>query len=325
LFVSPFIIKTQSLDPAMALQKTTTSSAPALATDSHSDSDSAIIYTPTSTASMASSSLTTNITPDPSKSANISVRKYIYLLPYPLLPKTPVPYSIHLPAKNPLNLPPTLFEPTTTLVLTSPLNTFVDLRFFKPLVPSPDSDLQLDWGFAGTSSSVPITKKKWKGVTHTTWTHFVDSRGSSDEVDEGDMYPISQTLTLEHGHAFHPHVGAVRSHEEMWEDQLILSTSTSSTHDTKICIVLRLHDDAKNARGVVIRLGQYVQGIVVVGTEVTAERWEWSNEGGWMRTKRVGKGMLPCGVVMREEIMSVGAEIGVGEVKWDVEEVWEWE
>jgi hypothetical protein len=306
----------------MAVQKTTTSSASALATDSHSDSDSAIIYTPTSTASMASSSLTTNITPDPSKSANISVRKYIYLLPYPLPPKTPVPYSIHLPAKNPLNLPPTLFEPTTTLVLTSPLNTFVDLRFFKPLVPSPYSDLQLDWGFAGTSSSVPITKKKWKGVTHTTWTHCVDSRGSSEEVDEGDMYPISETLTLEHGHAFHPDVGAVRTHEEMWEDQQVLPISTSS--DTKICIVLRLYDDAKNARGVVVRLGQYVQGIMLVGTEVTAERWEWSNEG-WMRTKSVGKGMLPCGVAMRAEIMSVGAEIGVGEAKWGVEEVWEWE
>jgi hypothetical protein len=269
---------------------------------------------------MSSSAFINNIiTPDPSKSANISIRKYIYLLPYPLPPKIHVPYSIHLPTKNPLDLPTVLFEPTSTLVLTSPRNTFIDLRFLKPTSPSPNAELQLDWGFAGESSCVPIAKKKWKGVSHSTWIHFVDSRGASDEVDEGDMYPISETLTLEHGHAFHPHVGGVRSHEEMWEDEAILPTSMS-----RICVVLRLHDDARSARGVVVRLGQYVQGILVVGAEVTAERWEWSEEGGWLRSQRVGKGMLPCGVAMRQEVMCVGGEIVVGEANWVVEEVCEW-
>jgi hypothetical protein len=307
----------------MVLQATTTTAVqPHISAieDAHSDSDNATIYTPSSTTSMSSSAFTSkNITPDPSNSANISIRKYIYLLPYPLAPKTRVPYSIHLPAKNPLDLPTVLFEPTSTLVLTSPRNTFIDLRFLKPTSTSPNAELQLDWGFAGKSSCVPIAKKKWKGVSHSTWSHFVDSRGVSDEVDEGDMYPISETLTLEHGHAFHPHVGGVRSHEEMWEDEAILPTSVS-----RICVVLRLHDDARNARGVVIRLGQYVQGILVVGEEVMAERWEWNKEGGWVQEKRVGKGMLPCGVTMREEVVSVGGEIGVGEAKWMVEEVWEW-
>ncbi|KAG9379659.1 HRI1 domain containing protein [Pyrenophora tritici-repentis] len=63
---------------------------------------------------------------------NISKREYIYFLPYPLPPDTEIPYSIHLPQKNPLNLPSHQFEPTSTLVLTSPKRIFVDIRIYKP-------------------------------------------------------------------------------------------------------------------------------------------------------------------------------------------------
>jgi len=57
------------------------------------------IYAPTSSAApplvMASSK------------ANISVRDYIYFIPYyPLPPGTPVPYSTNVPHINPLNLSP---------------------------------------------------------------------------------------------------------------------------------------------------------------------------------------------------------------------------
>jgi hypothetical protein len=309
----------------MDLQERTTSAAPGSST---SYPDNTIIYTPpSSTTSMSSSSA------DPAKSANISIRTYIYFLPYPLPPNTPVPYSIHLPAKNPLNLPPTLFEPTSTLVLTSPCNTFVDLRFLKPTTPSPNTQLTLDWGFAGQSSSTPIEKPGWPGASHSTWTHWVDSRcavGEAVGVDEGDMYPISTTLTLEHGHAYHPHLQAVSSHEEMWRDEPILSTTTSSSSlssntDTKICTVFRLHaSNTQAACGVVIRLGQYVQGIMQVGKEVTAERWEFSPDAEWVRSKRVGKMMVPCGVAMREEILCVGGEVKCGEWRWVVEEVCAW-
>ncbi|KAL1799829.1 hypothetical protein ACET3X_000171 [Alternaria dauci] len=135
---------------------------------------------------------------DPS-SANISKREYIYFLPYPLPPNTEIPYSIHLPDKNPLNLPSHQFEPTSTVVLTSPNRTFVDIRIyksFKSTEPNPNQGhaQKLDWAFAGTSSSVPITlppsgphhgksqkrleAETWENVTHSTWTHWVDSRGT---------------------------------------------------------------------------------------------------------------------------------------------------
>jgi hypothetical protein len=281
------------------------------------------VDTPSSRTSMSSPSIASA---GPGKTANISVRTYIYFLPYPLPTKTPIPYTTGLPSQNPLKLPTSLFEPTSTLVLTSPRNTFVDLRFLKPLSADLKAADELEWGFAGHSSSRPTAKQ---GVSHSTWTHFVDSRYpagfSKIPVDEGDMYAIDEMLTLEHGHAFHPHLNAVKSHEEMWKDEAILAVPAGGT---KVCAVLSLQKDAKGIRGAIVRLGQYVQGIVVMGNEVTAERWEWTSgegeEGEWKRTKRVGRQMLPCGVLTTMKGLSVGGNVKFGEFEWAVEETWEW-
>jgi hypothetical protein len=282
-------------------------------------------YTPPSSTTSTTSDSTASM--ELIKDANISVRKYIYILPWPLPDNTLIPFSTNIPTPNPLG-PGTPSEPTSTLVLTSPRSTFVDLRFFKPLESSPSNNQSntLEWGFAGHSESRP---KSEPGVSHSTWTHFVDSRfpvGAEIPVDEGDMYTISEKLTLEHGHAFHPHYKAVKTHEEMWEDEDILTFKTSSdpAEESKLCTVLRLQDDTKGIRGIIVRLGQYIQGIVVMGDQVAAERWEHTKEIGWKRTKRVGKQFLPCGALTRQEMMAVGGTVEYKTFEWAVEEVWKW-
>ncbi|KAJ4378176.1 hypothetical protein N0V83_001010 [Neocucurbitaria cava] len=281
-------------------------------------------------------------------SANISVREYIYFLPYPLPAGTPVPYSLDLANNNPLNLPPHQFEPTSTLVLTSPNRTFVDIRFFKPFAPAHSTPLpnqggereRLEWAFAGTSASHAITlpetdneeEESWEGVTHSTWTHWLDSRhavGSSNiPVDEGDMYPIASDLTLEHGHAFQPMVNAYKTHEEMWRDVAARSTNSSGS---KICVVMRLQADAAGVRGLIVRVGQYCQGIVMQGGYCTVERWEFDEGKGdgeeaakWVRTARVGDQHLPCGTTFRPEVLAVGTVLKYHDYEWTVEEMWEW-
>ncbi|KAH7077539.1 hypothetical protein BKA63DRAFT_267492 [Paraphoma chrysanthemicola] len=328
-----------------------------LSSSANSSSSSEPLYTPPSPSSMSSTSASnTNMPAPPHGAANISIREYIYFLPYPLPPHTPVPYSIHLPAKNPLNLPPHQFEPTSTLVLTSPLNTFVDIRLFKPTqpgqsaLPNEAERERLEWAFAGNSVSVPTPdphgpaswdEEPWQGVTKSTWTHWVDSRyavGAKDiPVDEGVMYPIDETLTLEHGHAYHPALKAVKSHEEMWRDVPVAGVVVDGI-GKKVCVVLRLQDDNAGARGVVVRLGQYVQGLVMFGTYSTVERWEFEGEmkdaedgkaegardGGWKRTARVGDQFLPCSVTWREDVLKVGGKIKYKDYEWVVEEAWEW-
>ena len=298
--------------------------------------------------------------PQPSGVANISVREYIYFLPYPLPPNTPVPYSIHLPDHNPLNLRLNPAEPTFVLVLTSPRGTFVDLRLFKP-ARTGDTALAnkgersgLDWAFAGTSTSRPAVdqhpaedEKGLDNVTHSTWTHWLDSRypvGSRViPVDEGDMYPIDAVRTLEHGHGYQPLLKATMTHEEMWRD--VEATSTNAK-GSKMCVVLRLQDEKFGARGVVVRVGQYCQGIISLVTEksCTVERWEF--HGGdaerqnhlpsglererteaemWKRTARVGDLFLPCAVTFRTEIVKVGGVVKYKDYVWVVEEAWEWD
>lgn len=337
------------------------------------------LYTPPSPmSSMTSTSTSTSNPADPAStsmsdsanstasptSANISVREYIYFLPYPLPTNTPIPYSINLPAKNPLHLPTTLFEPTSTLVLTSPNNVFVDLRFYKSFapgqtpLPNAGESSRLEWGFAGTNASVPTTDKHvgegeepWPNISHSTWTHFVDSRytvGSTDiPRDEGDMYPINSTLTLEFGHMYQPDLKAVKTHEEMWKDVPVLRTADGGG---KKCVVMRLHDDEVGARGVIVKVGQFCQGIVMVGRECAVERWEFegtmqgsgfkgeammsnsmggggggakSENEGWERTARTGDLFLPCAVTWRTEVLCVGGKVKYRDYEWIVEEVWE--
>ena len=324
--------------------------------DGASVSSDEIIYTPPESVCSMASSTGDNISPPapgvtvtashgtlPSSkyenvsgaASNISKREYIYFLPYPLPAGTEIPYSIYLPEKNPLNLPSHQFEPTSTLVLTSPLRTFVDIRVYKPFdtatAASANSANQgslqrLEWAFAGSSTSVPVQsdgkeqQTDWENVTHSTWTHWLDSRfpvGDPDiPTDEGDMYPLADDLTLEVGHA------------EMWRDVEVVSTSESQT---MVCVVMRCQDDAAGVRGVVVRVGQYVQGIVIQGEAVTAERWEWDAErqgeqeaAKWQRTVRVGNSFLPCAVCFRPGALAVGGKVRFRALEWVVEEVWEW-
>lgn len=304
------------------------------------------IHTPETATSVMAPSTPDGIEAD----ANISIREYIYFLPYPLPTGTPVPYSTGLPQTNPLKLPNHQFEPTSTLVLTSPKHTFVDVRLFKPFqssatgpLPNEGETERLEWAFGGTSLSQHIAQPKkhgsetdyWEGVTHSTWTHWVDSRhavGSANiPVDEGNMYPITPELTLEHGHAFQPLMNSTKTHEEMWRDVQILSTSPIGT---KLCVVLRLQADSAGVRGVIVRLGQYCQGIVMQGTHCTIERWEFGSEeeeedkkgtGDWKRTARVGDQYLPCSATFRPEVMTVGGIVKYFDYEWVVEECWEWE
>ncbi|PVI06133.1 hypothetical protein DM02DRAFT_650042 [Periconia macrospinosa] len=287
--------------------------------------------------------------PDP-REASISVRNYIYLLPHPIPVGVPVPYTLGLPDNNPLNLADHAFEPTNTLVLTSIKKTFVDIRIFRPIQPS-DPEFpntggplsRLDWAFSGTSSSVPIADpyststggshgpdtnaRTWSGpVKRASWTHWVDSRhpvGTPEAqipVDTGLMFPINAMQVLEHGAAPNPQTGVMQSHEEMWTDCVIQACAPQTT---VFSIVLRIDVPEYKVRGVVVRLGQFCQGIVMQGGAVTVERWEFL-AGEWKRTVRIGEGFLPCALAFKEEACDLGGTVVYGQHEWKVEEKVEW-
>ncbi|KAH7139532.1 hypothetical protein B0J11DRAFT_46313 [Dendryphion nanum] len=306
--------------------------------------------------------MATSSTPAPS-SASISIRKYIYIVgPFPLPPGIPIPYTSQLHISNPLQntYPPS--EPTSTLVLTSPKSTFVDIRILKPLSTT-DADLpntggprfRVDWAFAGKSRSYPVCGDWSEGVEdvdaegkkvvrHAVFVHEVSTRhavdaGAEDVLpDEGDMYVVGEGLDLEVGKMWNPGLGIWQVYEEMWED-----VKVKNVEGVKVAVVLRLETPEARARGIVVRVGQFCQGILRVGEDWVVERWEFERRdvatgtqdgdeteekvqgGAWKRMVRVGDLFLPCAVTFRSDILVQG---GISEYKgaqWVVDELAEWD
>lgn len=247
-------------------------------------------------------------------------------------------------------LPDEASEPTTTVVLTSPKRRFVDIRILNPdpedaqhnnpiggTLPHPTScrhhpltfllaDIlppeRLDWAFAGTSTSELRFDAEGKGTVHGTWHHWVSNRDANVDgvVDEGDNHSLPNDRTLETGNMTNPATGEATDYEEIWLDAPVLSTGKG---EGKLCAVLVLEDGEHEARGMVVRVGQFCQGVLRVGEGFTLERWEWREEGGWRREVRMGDLWVPCGVLLEGERVAVGGEVRFGEFVWKVVEVGE--
>ncbi|ORY63518.1 uncharacterized protein BCR38DRAFT_517016 [Pseudomassariella vexata] len=169
-------------------------------------------------------------------------------------------------------------EPTSTLVLTSPQRRFVDVRLLLPL-PSV-SEKQLDWAFAGTSEHNAKEKPPHSVFRHWVDSRYVDAEKVSDEGDvfEGDEGTGVRGEVLERGKMENPDSGRVEEYEECWVDGL--------ERDGKMGVggwVLRFEDgDEKDGRtrGMMVRIGEVVQGILRIGGEVGVGRWKIGAQGG---------------------------------------------
>lgn len=191
------------------------------------------------------------------------------------------------------------------------------------------------------------------------------------------MYALNEMQAVEHGSGVSDaKTGTMGSYEEMWTDCEVLSCAGnsaavhvdgeggegSSQEDSKegpkISITLRLDNPAQKIRGVVVRVGQFVQGIVMHGSDVTVERWEYifptgasteiptgdieatneavenvdgrakgkGNGGQWRRTIRLGNGFLPCALTFKDDGAACveGGDVEFKGVEWRVEEVVRW-
>lgn len=187
-------------------------------------------------------------------------------------------------------------EPTSTLVLTSPNRYFVDIRVLKTaLARSRDKYIDephslerehLDWAIGGTSASTQRTRPDGSRVSHSVFTHWVDSRTTHPEnaTDEGDMLPQPDGTTLETGRMLNPVTGVESDYEELWRDGASEEVPALAKYT-----VLQLHDDTRETRGMFVQLGRYAQAVLRVGQVFTAERWEWdASLSRWVSSFRVG-------------------------------------
>lgn len=183
---------------------------------------------------------------------------------------------------------------------------------------------RLDWAFAGLSSSTPSDSKPL--YTDCKWTHWIDSRHEdpSGVVDQGCMSPEDPYTgtQFETGSMVNPATGLMTDYTEGWREPKAVPTSQEESDDGMICMVLELCDEAQQARGMVIRVGQFVQGVIRVGELFALERWSWVEgwKEGWKLDTRIGDLFLPCGVCT-DANLDLGGKVVYGEFEWRVVEV----
>lgn len=156
---------------------------------------------------------------------------------------------------------------------------------------------------------------------HSTWTHWIDSRYTNVEnvTDEGDMFPLTDNRTLEKGSMLNPDTGKVTEYEEVWNDEKV----ESQREDGKVDVVVLVLDGYEGkATGMVVRVGQWCQGVMRVGdNHVVVERWGWEAKMGWRREVRLGDMWMPTGVAMEAKDLVMGGKVVLGDYEWRVVEL----
>jgi hypothetical protein len=220
---------------------------------------------------------------------------------------------------------------------------------------------RLEWAFAGISHATPSvpepgSMKPYRSV----WEHWVDSKTDTPKPDEGDMWPQPNGDTLEKGSSRDLETGTVSEYEELWADIPVEKTGLDGK---RASVVLQLQDDARKARGMVVRVGGCCQGLLKIKEEITLERWKWvpgkegtmdsaattgaggegpavvdgsSSEGtgtkaketdqpgDWKRVVRLGVRFLPCAVTFDPWLAKAGNVVEAGDSSWKVVESYQW-
>ena len=153
------------------------------------------------------------------------------------------------------------------------------------------------------------------------------------------MYDVGSGETLEKGTMKHPETGKESDYEELWGDVQVERVEEGKEN---VCVVLRLENEEKGLKGLVVRVGGWCQGMLRGMEEVAVERWRckdsrtmdgWSDGGvpeerveeeGWQRITRLGDGEMPCNSAFNVQGLREGAKVKARDVEWEVLEVLTW-
>lgn len=201
---------------------------------------------------------------------------------------------------------------------TAPNRQFVDLRLLKPASPS-SSYTELDWGFGGRS----VGKSP-----HGEWIHDIDSHTTEPESDSGvsSPHPTLPDVSLERGTMRHPGSGEMREYEEAWKhlDVLPVGPGGGVHEGQRVSVFLETGQAGDRRRGMVCRVGQFVQGIVRDGDDVSVQRWAWDEEEReWKPVARIGHAAMACDVTWKDEVNDGDIIVRDG-VEWTVKALRVW-
>lgn len=185
-----------------------------------------------------------------------------------------------------------------------------------------NSTSMLEWAFAGISKTTDksTTENGIDKPQYSVWEHWIDSKSNDPPVDEGDMWPQTNGDVLERGIQVDPVTGIRTEYEELWTD---LEVEAVNGEKDRISMVLKA-EGIKNrqpAKGLIVRVGGWCQGIMKIGEEVTIERWQWlETKGKWERVVAIGNSYIPCTILLDKNNSQTQefSEMVIEELHWQV-------
>lgn len=159
----------------------------------------------------------------------------------------------------------------------------MDLRILR------DPPYELYWGLAGIS---------YRDGSQGRWIHTIDSRYDHPVEDSGSLEQLENGDWLEKGKMLDFDDGQVKEYEEVWRDPDVFPRiSTVLALEAESGVSFSIESPVDTARGAIVRVGNYCQGIMKVKGKVTCERWILdAGAVEWRRVYRIGEGVLPCRV-----------------------------
>ena len=189
----------------------------------------------------------------------------------------------------------------------------------------------LEWAFCGTSQMIPATTERGiEKPEHCTWHHWVDSKTTAPDPDEGDMWPQKNGDVLERGFMKHPETGDRIEYEELWGDLDALAIK-DPWMDVAVrrCIVLKHESD--EAKGLAIRVGQYIHGVMRSLDGFCLMKYEWHvtpgkecGVGTWRSELSLGYGYLPIRRIIEGIDIKVGEYLDHEGARWELVEDTTW-
>lgn len=221
-------------------------------------------------------------------------------------------------------------EPSSVLAVYSTAGYYVDIRVAKAgdqnildlatsNLNAPLSD-DLEWAFAGKVEVRLPDQQDTKAIAQAharaRWNRIIDSQLSylPDETDEADLTLQPDGSILEAGGFPNPTTGEEEPFQEIWYliPQLPLTGN---------CVVLKADHQDIHVRGLIVRVGQWCQGILYRSKDdKVVERWHLEAPGNWIRDLRIGESTvsLPCTNTFAH--LEIGGTIELDGITWVVVE-----
>lgn len=220
-------------------------------------------------------------------------------------------------------------EASDVLVLTSRNSTYVDVRFALTGKPTSPTDPHF-WAFAGTCETTvggiedSNLTSGFECTAHGKWAHPIDSMKLFDAVDEGDMFLLANGDVMEVGMMRNPKSGLVELYKEYW------AVPAPKPRSVTPSVVVTTEDRGK---GIIVRVGNYCQGIYQSSDGELFWLERWAREGGtgdgkWIRdhrsTTRTGEveSDLPT-LWTVDDSRKTGDEVKANGRTWKVTEVYD--